>query len=181
MRYSCCCKKLLTAALCLLQTGCLLAQEGHVKGKITNGNENLALASISLGNTTKLTDGNGLFEFSLPAGKYNLTITHIGYSKIEETITLQAGETKNLNYILSPVEQIGEDVVLHSLSGIKRSNLTTPVHVDAISSKTLLQTGQPSLVQMLGATVPSLNISRQGPWDPVTFRGLNPDHLLLLV
>ena len=91
MRHSCCYNKILSAALCLLQTGFLLAQEGHVQGKITNGKENLALASISLGNTTILTDVNGLFEFSVPAGKYNLIITHVGYSKIEQTITIPAG------------------------------------------------------------------------------------------
>ena len=181
MRYTCRCKKILTAALSLTAAGLIIAQQGQVKGKITNGNENLASASVSLGSTTKLTDANGVFEFSLPAGKYNLIISYIGYSKIEGTVTVEAGKTKNLNYELAPLEQIGDEVVIHSLSGIRRSNLNTPVPVQVISSTNLLQTGQPSFVQMLGSTIPSFNISRQQAWDPVTFRGLNPDHVILLV
>jgi hypothetical protein len=182
MLYNCCFKDVLTAAVCLLQTGFLLSQDAQVKGKVFDGTDHLPGATVSIGNKTTLTKVNGEFSFSLPAGKYNLVITHVGYSKIEETISLQPGETKYLNYELIPLEQIGDEVLLHSPFGRKRSNFNTPVRVDVISSKTLLATGQPSMVQMLSATVPSINISaKQQTWDPITLRGLNPDQLLLLV
>ena len=42
-------------------------------------------------------------------------------------------------------EQMGEAVILGSRSAIQRSNLNTAVPVDAISSKSLLQTGHPGL------------------------------------
>ena len=78
-------------------------------------------------------------------------------------------------------EQMGEVVVLGSRSVIQRSNLNTAVPVDRISSKELKQTGQPSLIQMLNFTAPSFNISRQNLSEPVTLRGLGPDHLLILL
>ena len=72
-------------------------------------------------------------------------------------------------------------MVLGSRSPIQRSNLNAAVPVDAISSKSLLQTGQPGLIQMLSFTVPSLNTSRQNVWEPITLRGLYPDHVLILM
>jgi iron complex outermembrane receptor protein len=72
-------------------------------------------------------------------------------------------------------------VILGSRSLIQRSNLNTAVPVDVISVKSLLQTSQPGLIQMLSFTVPSLNTSRQTTNEPATLRGLDPDHLLILL
>jgi hypothetical protein len=47
MRYSY--KKVLTAAVCLLQASLLLAQDGYVKGKISNGSDYLPAATLRIG------------------------------------------------------------------------------------------------------------------------------------
>ena len=64
---------------------------------------------------------------------------------------------------------------------IKRSNLNTPVPVDAFSANKLLQTNQQGLTQMLNYLVPSFNANRQVLIEPVTLRGLDPDDLLILL
>ncbi|HET9745833.1 MAG TPA: TonB-dependent receptor [Chitinophagaceae bacterium] len=174
-------RKVLLTMLGLWHVTYSYAQDAYIKGTVTFGDEYLSNATVSLGEVKSLTNSKGEFLFLVKPGHYRLVITHVGYSKIEETITVQAGESKLLNYKLNPLSQMGEEVVINSLAGVKRSNLATAVPVTAISSKTLLQTGQPSFVQMLDATVPSINISRQQIWDNISIRGLRPDQALITV
>src|SRR4026207_2205331 len=114
MRHSCCYKKVLTVVLCLLQISFLLAQEGHIKGRLTIGTDIFPAATVRLGNETTLTDINGEFLFSVKAGSYILIITHVGYKKIEKFVSVKAGTTQIFNYILTPDDQLGEEVVLGS-------------------------------------------------------------------
>jgi len=174
-------KKLLTTLLGLWQAAFLLAQDGHIKGNLTNGNENLFAATVVLGDKTVLTNLNGEFLFSVRPGVYSLIITHAGYKKIEESILVEAGITQILNYVLSPIEQLGEVVVLGSRSIVQRSNLNTPVPVDVFSSASLLQTGQVSLTQMLNHVAPSFNASTEILNQTATLRGLDPHHVLILM
>ena len=174
-------KKLLTAILGLLQAAFLFAQDGHIKGRVTNGSENLPGATVSLGDKTMLTNIDGEFSFTVKAGSYSLIITHTGYKKIEESLSIEAGITQKVNYTLSPADQMGEVVVLGSRSVAQRSNLTSPVPIDVISSTQLIETGQVSLPQMLTYSAPSFNVSREILNETATLRGLDPQHVLILV
>jgi iron complex outermembrane receptor protein len=157
------------------------AQNGIIKGKIKDREIALQNVTVSVAQKNTLTNSDGEFSFTLEPGPYTLIISHVGYKKKEETIILHAGETQFLQFNMIRDEQLGEVVVLGSRSGIQRSNLNTAVPVDRISSKELKQTGQPSLIQMLNFATPSFNTSRQNLSDPVTLRGLGPDHLLILL
>ncbi len=152
-----------------------------IKGKVTGNGEALPFATASLGNKTVLSDQQGEFSFSVSPGVYTIIITHTGYKKIEKRVTAETSTTETIDFSMTPVEQMGEVVVLGSRNFIQRSNLNTPVPVDVFSSKNLLQTGQASLTQMLNFLAPSLNASRQLVNEPITLRGLDPDHVLILV
>jgi iron complex outermembrane receptor protein len=76
---------------------------------------------------------------------------------------------------------MGEVVVVGSRSQEQRSNLSTPVPIDVITSRQLLQSSQPTLTQMLQFSVPSINASRPLVNEPITLRGLDPDQTLILV
>ena len=152
-----------------------------VKGVVKGSADPLPLATVSIGNKTVLTNDAGEFSISILPGTYKLTITHVGYQKIEQSISVNPGQIQSLDFIMTKNELMGEVVVLGSRSAIQRSNLNTAVPVDALLSKDLLRTGQPGLIQMLSFTVPSFNTSRQNGWEPVTLRGLYPDHLLILM
>src|SRR6186713_3327628 len=156
------------------------AQDGIINGKVKDGETVLQSATILIANKMIVTDSKGEFSVTLKAGTYSIIITYAGYKKNEQSFTLNAGESKTFQFDMVRNEQLGE-VVLGSRSVIQRSNLNTAVPVDQISSKELKQTGQPSLIQMLNFVAPSFNTSRQNLFDPVTFRGLDPDHLLILL
>lgn len=157
------------------------SQNGIIRGKVKYRTETLQSATVTLGNQTTFTDHNGEFSFSIKPGNYTITVTHVSYNRIEQYVRVQAGSTKNIDFDMIPNEQLGEIVVVGSRSLVHRSNLNTPVPVDVISSAQLAQTGQTNLMQMLNFTVPSLNASMQIMTEPVTLRGLDPDHTLILL
>jgi iron complex outermembrane recepter protein len=158
------------------------SQNGIITGKVKYGTETIQSATVSLGNQTTFTDHKGEFSFSIKPGNYIITITHVSYKKIEQVITVEIGSTKNIDFDLIPDEQLGEVVeMIGSRSLGPRSNLNTPVPVDVFSSVQLAQTGQTSLMQMLNFTAPSFNASMQIMTEPVTLRGLDPDHTLILL
>ena len=156
------------------------SQDATITGKIKYGNEVLQGATVSLGNKTSVTDQNGTFSFSIMPGSYTIIITHSGYKKIEQTIVAEAGSTKNLQFEMMPGDLL-EGVTLHSRSKIQRSNLSTPVPIDVFSFGKLVETGQITLTQMLNFLSPSLNASREVLHEPVTLRGLDPQHVLILI
>ena len=157
------------------------AQNSIIKGKVKDGETVLQAATVSIAHKSFLTDLAGEFSITISPGTYTLRITHVGYKKIEQSLIINAGESQFLQFNMIREEQLGEEVILGSRSVIQRSNLNTTVPVDRITSKELKQTGQPSLIQMLNFAAPSFNVSRQHLVEPVTLRGLSPDHVLILM
>lgn len=174
-------KKPLTALLGLILCASLFAQDGTIKGKLSNGMEALPFVTVFAGNKVFITNKNGEFSFTLRPGNYTLTATHIGYKKVQQEIKVEAGNTQNINITMIPDEQQGETVVVGTRSAVQRSNLNTPVPIDVFYYKSLQQTGQISLTQMLNFLAPSFNASREVLNEPATLRGLDPNHILILV
>ncbi len=157
------------------------AQNGIIKGKVKDGETVLQGATVSIAQKSNLTNSAGEFSITVKPGTYTLIITHVGYKKLEQPIVVNAGETQRLEFNMVRDYQLGEVVVLGSRSFIQRSNLNTTVPIDVIGSTELKQTHQFSLIQMLNFTAPSFNVSRENLFEPVTLRGLGPDHLLILL
>jgi iron complex outermembrane receptor protein len=157
------------------------AQKGALYGTVSGFDVPLQGATVTAGTSHVLTDKNGWFSISLESGTYTLTITHSGYKKAVQEVRLTRGDTQTIHFELTPVEAMGEVVVLGSRSSTQRSNLQTPVPVDVITTQQLVQTGQVSLTHMLSFAAPSFNASRSLINEPVTLRGLDPDQVLILV
>ena len=156
------------------------SQNALIQGKVRYGSEVLEAATITLGDQSKHTDAYGAFIFSVKPATYTITITHAGYKKMQQTIIAEAGITMHLEFDLIPDEKL-EEVTIGSRSKIGRSNLSTTVPVDIFNSTKLEQTGHLGLLQSLIYLAPSLNTGKQEFNESVTLRGLNPDHLLILV
>jgi iron complex outermembrane receptor protein len=165
----------------LLWANDLFAQHVIVKGKVKQGAEVLRDANVSIVNRTVLTDHNGEFSFLIAPGIYTIVISYSGYKPIQQTITVNSKGKNYFEFEMVPSHQLGEVVVLGTRSYTRRSNLTSPVPIDVFSSSRLMQTGQISLTQMLNASLPSFNASREVFNEPATLRGLDPDHVLILV
>ncbi len=157
------------------------AQKGTVTGTVRGADGVLQAATVVVGKTKVVTDNNGRFSMSLNPGNHTVVITHTGYKEVMQELTIENGNTKNIEVGLTPGSQLDEVVVLGSRSLVQRSNLNTAVPVDVFTSQQLVQTGQMSLTQMLNYSAPSFNASRPHNNEPATLRGLNPDHLLILV
>ena len=150
----------LLSMLCILSwLPASFSQDAVFQGQIKCEDGFLENATITIGGKTSISNSLGEFSVSVKAGTYMITITHAGYNKIEKNITLFADESELFQLIMIRNEMLGEVVVLGSRSLIQRSNLTTSVPVDQLASKELRQTGQPSLLQMLNYTIPSLRKS----------------------
>src|SRR5215471_13942235 len=156
------------------------SQNAAIKGIIRCGNEILQSATITIGEQTKTTDNNGEFSFSVKPGTYTIIITHAGYKKIKQTIIAEAGNKKHLDFEMV-VDDLLEEVMIGSRSKIQRSNLNTPVPIDVFSGQRLVETGQITLTQMLNFLAPSFTASREVLNEPATLRGLDPQHVLILV
>jgi len=165
----------------LFANNTLFAQTTPLTGTVRSGFETLQSATVSVAGQTTITDNKGQFSFAINPGPYVIVITHAGYKKIETSITIVAGIENNVEYNMSPNDLLDEVTIMGSKTGTERSNLSTAVPVDVISSSRLMQTGQPILIQMLNYSLPSFNAERQRYDEPVTYRGMDPNHLLILL
>ena len=161
------------------------AQNGMIKGIVKCDEEALPSATVSAGKKFALTDNNGEFLMSIPPGNYTLIITHVGYKKIEQLITINTGENQLLQFNMTRDEQMSDAVILGSHSSIQRSNMSTAVPVEIISGSKL-PVAQTDLTQQLSIVVPSFNSPPQtvgsSAWvNPATLRGLGPDETLVLL
>jgi iron complex outermembrane receptor protein len=165
----------------LLAPNILFSQTVGIKGRVRYGSEVLQAATVSIADKSVLTDKNGEFSFSITPGTCLIAITHAGYKKKEQTLTIDTSATIDLDFDMIPEGLLEEVIMLGSRSVVQRTNLSSPVPVDAFSSAQLTQTGQVSLTQMLSFVAPSFNASREVLNEPATLRGLDPDHVLILV
>ena len=171
------------AIIILFANNILFAQTITLTGAVKSGSEVLQSATISIANQFRLTDKNGQFSFPVTPGTYLIAVTHAGYKKIETSITIVAGKENKVEFNMTPNDLLDEVTItiMGSKTGTPRSNLNTAVPVDVISSARLEETGQPNFIQMLSYTVPSLYAEGQKIYEPVTYRGTSPHHLLILL
>ncbi len=107
---------LLTALLLSCFGGLSLAQTGILKGRVI---DELGLplpgASVFLSELNKgmPTDANGFYTLvELPAGDYELTVSFIGYKKIEKTVTIVESVTTTENLTMEPGFSEGGEVII---------------------------------------------------------------------
>jgi iron complex outermembrane recepter protein len=167
--------------LILFANHTLFAQTSTLTGTVRSGSETLQSATVSIASQTIITDHKGRFSFPLNAGTYVIVITHVGYKRIETSITIVAGKKNSVEFNMIPNDLLDEVTIMGSKTGTERSNLNTAVPIDVISSTRLAQTNQPSVIQMLFYSLPSLHTDRQKLSEPVTYRGTDPHHLLILL
>lgn len=155
-----------------------------IKGRVVDENgEGVIGASIiekgtSNGTTTDL-DGN--FQLDVPIGA-TLVISYTGYTPQEVVVDSDG----MLNIVLREGLTLGELTVIGS-RGKPRTDLDSPVPIDAIQANELIKTGQAEIAQSIHFTVPSFSAQKFGindlaPLiDPAQLRGLGSDQTLLLV
>ena len=68
----------------------LKAQNGTIKGTVTDDNGPLAGASVSTeGKTGTTTDNSGTYELTVKPGRHTLSITYVGYQVSTKQVTVK--------------------------------------------------------------------------------------------
>lgn len=115
-------------------------QNATLKGTISEGaaKDPIPYASILIEEPKKntVTDVDGNYELSLPAGTYKITFTTLGYIDHVETITLKAGETKVYNVSLKE-ESLNLEEVTVTAKAERQSEAT--LNVERKEAATVVQ------------------------------------------
>lgn len=157
------------------------------RGKILDAHSGLPVRSAAIisseNNYGTTSDSSGLFSIVVSPG-IPVFISCIGY----QTISVNFGsDTAIKTILLNPNYTAENEVFIIGSRGRPRSDFNSPVPVDIINSKELINTGQVDLAQMAQFTSPSFVSVKTGLngaanyADPASLKGLSPDQSLVLV
>ncbi|MCC8174533.1 MAG: TonB-dependent receptor [Odoribacter sp.] len=118
------------------------SQRATLRGIVkASDNEILEFATVYLKNTPfgTSTDPKGIFHLNVPAGKYNMVVSAIGYESYEVEVELQPGEQRKMEVKLESSSIGLNEVVVTAKSVVKQIN-ETAYNVVAIDAKALHNT-----------------------------------------
>jgi Fe(3+) dicitrate transport protein len=192
MKYSFLSKKIGFLTLAWLVSATLFGQvpKGTIKGFVqTSDGKPAESVHISLSETHlgAVTEANGRFSLSVPAGDYTVMISIIGFAPQEKKITVKAGETSVVDFTLNETAYQLQEVVIKGVRAITGMGYLAETNDNMIyagkKTEVLLldsldaNTAQNNPRQVLGR-VPGANYSEtEGsgfPSNGIGFRGLNP-------
>lgn len=116
---------LLIVIAILSATAAAKGDNGMVSGKVlTIDGEPVDYATVFLKGTTfsSITNENGLYHISAPAGDYTVVFSSVGFEKLETKIRILNNERRKLNVKLKPATQLGEVIVVgNTVNKVKNS------------------------------------------------------------
>lgn len=155
---------LATVLLLVLPAQAAQAQEGAVAGQVIDetGTRPLEGAQVFVAGTEigTLTDAQGRYRLTgVPAGEARIQVRLIGFTGQTQTITVQAGQTVNLDFALA-VEALGVDELVVTATGVRRkrelANAVAEINAAEVETAPIntfadLLTGRASNVQILNS------------------------------
>jgi outer membrane receptor for ferrienterochelin and colicins len=123
--------------------------DANIVGHVVSNNEHVPFATIIIKGTTYgvNTDETGHYMFvNLPVGTHIIKAQAIGFKPLEKEITIQSGETKEVNFILEEdILDLEEVVITADRSEIKRTesvnivNTLSPKLLSSVQSVALIE------------------------------------------
>jgi TonB-dependent receptor len=151
--------------------------QGTVKGVITDkaDNEPLIAANVLVKGTTTGTvaDYNGAYMLPLKAGTYTLQISYMGYETREETVTVDDGQTVELNVQLGATSIMGEEVVVTTqargqLAAVNQQIRSNQI-INVVSSERIRELPDENAAQAI-SRLPGIHLDG----NQVVIRGIQP-------
>ena len=157
----------------------LSAQNGSVSGIVVDASSNdpLIAANVTASGealtetTGSATDANGQYTISnLPPGEYSVKVNYIGYEAKEETITINSGQSLNLDFKLAPAA-IEYDTYVVTASRRRERIEDAPAAISVITAKSIRRESNTNLgdylksvkgVDFTQSGVDSYNLSARG-------------------
>jgi len=116
------------------------AQNAKINGKVTEDNGEGMISANVVVDASKgygaVTDIDGNYSISLPAGNYEVTFTYLGKEPQVLKVSLTAGQTKVLNVVLHEKQKLMDDVVI-SGSKYEQKLSEQTVSMDVIKGSSL--------------------------------------------
>lgn len=173
--------------MCLVLIFTTQAQSVRSKGILLNlhNRQPIEGATITTEDGKIATTSNKIGWFAITtATPSKLIISNVGFHSI-----LHDPITDTLTHVifLRPIYSNESDVTVVGTRGRPRTDVNSPVPIDIISSKELLNTGQIDLAQMAQFTSPSFVSVKTGLngvanyADPASLKGMSPDQSLVLL
>ncbi len=174
--------------LCVLGFLEIHAQTAKITGSVADQFGNLPGARVVVGGTSIMTatDVGGNFSLSLDPGDYTLTASFVMYSDMSQEVSLSAGDSLNVEFVLASGFVLDQEASVGTRSR-PRTLLETTVPIDIISQEAIQSSAQIELGQILHYTTASFHSTHQtisdgtDHIDPATLRGLGPDQVLVLI
>lgn len=110
----------------------LSLQAQNLKGTISSKGEKLPYSTILISGSTKggTADESGNYKFeNLAAGTYNIKAEFVGYFSQSKKITLQEGQTSELNFDLIENTDLKEIVISGTLKPVLKSDAVVPIEI----------------------------------------------------
>ena len=157
----------------------LSAQNGSISGTVLDASSNdpliaanVTVSSEALTETTgSATDANGQYTIAnLPPGEYSVKVNYIGYETKEETITLNSGQSLNLDFKLA-LSAIEYDTYVVTASRRRERIEDAPAAISVITAKSIRRESNTNLgdylksvkgVDFTQSGVDSYNLSARG-------------------
>jgi TonB-linked SusC/RagA family outer membrane protein len=139
------------------------AQDGNITGTVLDSETeetvpgaNVVIDELQQGTAT---DAQGAFELSgIAPGDYTLTVSYLGYQSTSTSVTVEAGETTDVEIMITPsAVQLG-DVVVTAL-GIERDERSLGYAVQEVSGEELAGTAETNFVSNLQGRIAGADIS----------------------
>ncbi|MDR9418871.1 SusC/RagA family TonB-linked outer membrane protein [Gracilimonas sp.] len=162
-------RKLLMTVLVLCTTAVMaFAQTGTLTGTVTSSQTgelltgvNIFIVELERGAASNI-DGNYTIENITP-GEYNIRVSYVGFSTINETVTVTSGEN-TLNFEMTPDVGLLDEIVVSGVSGeTERKKLT--VSVSKVDAAQLSRVPATSVSGSLAGKVSGVTI-RSGSGQP---------------
>lgn len=174
--------------LTLFLTGVFLqlkAQSAQIHGQVHAEGEPVVFASVAISNSkfgTK-TDPDGKFYLDkLPAGKYNLVISALGYTQKSIPLSISDGQTLHVDVELKQAAATADEVVV---SGTMKeiTRLASPVPVEVYSPAFFRKNPTPSIfdaLQNINGVRPQLNCNVCNTGD-IHINGLEGPYTMIMI
>ena len=182
---------LVGALFALALPGSAVAQ-GTLQGTVTDADTGNPLAGAQIAVSDLSMGGNsgtdGSYQITgIPAGTHEVAILLIGRQTERRVVTITDGQTTRLDVSLGITALALEGLVAVGSRARPRTVTESPVPVDVIRTREIVQQGDTDFANLLRNVVPSFNVNTQPISDAATFarpanlRGLAPDHTLMLI
>ncbi|MEP6991505.1 MAG: TonB-dependent receptor [bacterium] len=165
------------------------AATGTVSGRVSTGGEAIVAGTVVATGTGRGTQtrADGSYRLTLTVGRYELRARAVGFASGRDSVTITAGGTATVNFVLEKRAATLEAVTTLGTRGEARTVIDAPAPIDVLSAADIKATGRTETAQMIQAVAPSFNFPRTSIGDgtdavrPATLRSLAPDQTLVLV